>query len=97
MSRLTQDGTAEPVLRDKILSRNGDRDMSISPVQLTTNRIIDKLTYQLIHTTAPCDDQTTHIYIYIYIIHNIWSSPTRFHNELKKTETFQFLRGPLKY
>ena len=40
MSRLTWDGTAELVSRDQILRRvNGDREISIFPVQLTTSRI----------------------------------------------------------
>ena len=44
MIRLTRDGTAEPVSRDQILRHErGDREISISPVQLTTSRI-DNLT-----------------------------------------------------
>ena len=48
MSRLTRDGTAEPVSRDQILSDNGDREIFIFPVQLTRSRI-GNLT-RLIHT-----------------------------------------------
>ena len=35
MSRLTRDGTAEPVSRDQMLRRERDREMFIFPVQLT--------------------------------------------------------------
>ena len=39
MDRLTRDRTAEPVLRDKFSGANGDREISIFPIQLTTSRI----------------------------------------------------------
>ena len=40
MSRLTRDGTAEPVLRDQILRRErGQGKKHFFPVQLTTSRI----------------------------------------------------------
>ena len=39
MSRLTRDGTAEPVSRDQILSANADRVILFFLVQLTTCRI----------------------------------------------------------
>ena len=41
MSRLTRDGTAEPVSRDQILRRERERgnEILIFPVQLTTSRI----------------------------------------------------------
>ena len=48
MSRLTRDGTAEPVSRDKFSGTHGDRGIFIFPVQLTTSRI-GNLT-RLIHT-----------------------------------------------
>ena len=49
MSRLTGDGTAEPVSRDQILRHvRGQRGIFIFPVQLTTSRI-GNLT-RLIHT-----------------------------------------------
>ena len=51
MSKLTRDGTAEPVPRDQIFSgANGDRETIIFPVQLTTSRI-GNLT-RLIHILA---------------------------------------------
>ena len=56
MSRLTRDGTAEPVSRDQISGANADRKIFILPVQLTTSRI-GNLT-RLIHTLAVCDDHT---------------------------------------
>ena len=51
MSRLTRDGTAEPVSRDQILRRKQtrNREIIIFPVQLTTSRIIGNIT-RLIHT-----------------------------------------------
>ena len=49
MSSLTQDGTAEPVSREtKFSGANGNREIFIFPVQLTTSRI-DNLS-RLIHT-----------------------------------------------
>ena len=48
MSRLTWDGTAEPVSRNQLLGANGDKGIFIFPVQLTTSRI-GNLT-RLIHT-----------------------------------------------
>ena len=59
MSRLTRDGTAEPVSRDQ--SVNADREISIFPVQLATCRI-GNLT-RLTDTLAICDD---HTYILLY-------------------------------
>ena len=48
MSRLTRDGTAEPVSRDQILRHVREQGNIIFPVQLTTSRI-GNLT-RLIHT-----------------------------------------------
>ena len=48
MSRLTRDGTAEPVSRHQILRHARGQGNIIFPVQLTTSRI-DNLT-RLIHT-----------------------------------------------
>ena len=48
MSRLTRDGTAEPVSRDQILRHARGQGNIIFPVQLTTSRI-GNLT-RLIHT-----------------------------------------------
>ena len=68
MSRLTRDGTAEPVSRDQILRRERgqgrirfpwDREEFVFPVQLTTRRI-GNLIRRLIFTLAIiiCDDYT---------------------------------------
>ena len=66
MSRLTRDGTAEPVLRDQILRRErGQGDINFS-FQLTTTRI-GNLT-RLIPTLAVC--VTIHAY-YTYYMHAI--------------------------
>ena len=59
MSRLTRDGTAEPVSRDQISGTHGDRGIFIFPVQLTTSRI-GNLT-RLIHTLLYV--MTIHTYI----------------------------------
>ena len=39
MSRLTRDGTAEPVLRDQIIRRGRGQGNIFFPVRLTTTRI----------------------------------------------------------
>ena len=59
MSRLTRDGTAEPV-RPHSEERTGTGKMFIFPVQLTTGRI-GNLT-RLIHTLAVCDDHAVGAY-----------------------------------
>ena len=63
MSRLTRDGTVEPVSREtKFSDANGAREIFIFPVQLTTRRI-GNLT-RLIFTLAICDG---HAYIHTNI------------------------------
>ena len=62
MSRLTRDGTAEPVSRDQILGANADREIFIFCVQLTKS-MIGNLT-RLIHITlALC---VTRLYGWLY-------------------------------
>ena len=63
MSRLTRDGTAEPVSRDQISGTHGDRGILIFTVQLTTSRI-GSLT-RLIHTLLYV--MTIHTYIHTNI------------------------------
>ena len=63
MSRLTRDGTAEPVSRDQILRHARGQENIIFPVQLTTSRI-GNLT-RLIHTLLYV--MTIHTYIHTYI------------------------------
>ena len=58
MSRLTRDGTADPVSRDQILRHVRGQGNIIFPVQLTTSRI-GNLT-RLIHTLTIC--VTIHTY-----------------------------------
>ena len=56
MSRLTQDGTAESVCETKFSGANGDREMFIFLVQLTTSRnwqLCPVYLYSVI-----CDDDT---------------------------------------
>ena len=48
MSKLTRDATTEPSRETKLSGANGDKEMSIFPVQLTSSRI-GNLT-RLIHT-----------------------------------------------
>ena len=62
MSRLTRDGTAEPVSRDQILRHARGQGNIIFPVQLTTSRI-GNLT-RLIHTLLYV--MTIHTYIHTY-------------------------------
>ena len=64
MSRLTRDGTAEPVSRDQILRHARGQGNIIFPVQLTTNRI-GNLT-RLIHTLLYV--MTIHTYIHTYTL-----------------------------
>ena len=64
MSRLTRDGTAEPISRDQILKHARGQGNIIFPVQLTTSRI-GNLT-RLIHTLLYV--MTIHTYTHIYII-----------------------------
>ena len=64
MSRLTRDGTAEPVSRDQILRHARGQGNIIFPVQLTTSRI-DNLA-RLIHTLLYV--MTIHTYIRTYIL-----------------------------
>ena len=52
-SRLTRDGTVEPVSRDHFLRRERGQEMLIFPVQLTSSRIGN-----LTPCSAICDDHT---------------------------------------
>ena len=63
MSRLTRDGTAEPISRDQILRHTRGQGNIIFPVQLTTSRI-GNLTW-LIHTLLYV--MTIHTYIHTYL------------------------------
>ena len=62
MSRLTRDGTAEPVSRDQILRHARGQGNIIFPVQLTTSRI-GNLT-RLIHTLLYVMAIRTYIHTY---------------------------------
>ena len=64
MSRLTRDGTAEPVSRDQILRRVRGQGNFIFSVKLTTGRIGNLA--QLIHTLLYAI--TIHTYIHTYIL-----------------------------
>ena len=74
MSRLTRDGTAEPLSRDQIFRRDqGQGKIRSLPVQPTTSRIGNH--NRLIHTLAICD---YHIYIRTYIHTYIQHVTTRY-------------------
>ena len=62
MSRLTRDGTAEPVSRDQILRHARGQGNIIFPVQLTTSRI-GNLFYPVDLYSAICDDDTYSKYL----------------------------------
>ena len=76
MSRLTRDGTVKPVSRDIFLRANGDREIFIISVQLTTSRfgnltrLIRTLTLE-IHTryilACTCTYSSTDIYGIVYV------------------------------
>ena len=77
MSRLTRDGTAEPVSRDQILRHaHGDREIFIFPVQPTTSRIGNLA--RLIHTLLYVMTIHTYIHTVIYVVAN----PVRGHKEV---------------
>ena len=82
MSRLTRDGTAEPVSRDQILRHvYGDRGIFIFLVQLTTRRI-GNLT-RLIHTLLYV--MTIHTYyIHTTYIHTYYGKSKQIHDVLKR-------------
>ena len=73
MSRLTRDGTAEPVSRDQILRRERGQGNDMFPIQLTTSRI-GNLT-RLIYTPAMC--VTIHTYVHTSLANISTSSTVR--------------------
>ena len=100
MSRLTRDGTAEPVSRDQILRHARGQGNIIFPVQLTTSRI-GNLT-RLIHTL-----------LYVMTIHTVNSvtANTRFSLSMEmsrlardgtaepvsRDQILRHVRGPVEY
>ena len=65
MSRLTRDGTAEPVSRDPILRQaRGQAGIFIFPVQLTTSRIgnLTRLIHTLLYVMTIHKDTNTCMY-----------------------------------
>ena len=68
ISRLTRDGTAEPVSRDQILRREHGQGNKISPVQLTTcrNGNLNRLIHT--HSSFYMCDHTLYIYTYIVVV-----------------------------
>ena len=89
MSRLTRDGTAEPVSRDQILRHARGQGNIIFPVQLTTSRI-GNLT-RLIHTLLNVITIHTYIHTYVtllreYVKYNIvYESPSKTPQENAKS------------
>ena len=73
ISRLTRDGTAEPVSRDQILRCELDRETYIFPVQLTTSRIAN-LTRLILTPIELCDDHTYIIHTFsVVVVSNYYS------------------------
>ena len=70
MSRLTRDGTAEPVSRDQILRHARGQENIMFPVQLTTSRI-GNLT-RLIHTGTLLYVMTIHTYIHTAMLFEVF-------------------------
>ena len=70
MSRLTRDGTAEPVSRDQILRHARGQGNISFPVQLTTSRI-GNLT-RLIHTLLYVMTIHTYIHTYMHVSLQSW-------------------------
>ena len=65
MSRLTRDGTAEPVSRHQFLGANGDKDKKI-PVQLTTIKIGNRT--GLIHTLLKVLTKRTPTLLEVHVV-----------------------------
>ena len=70
MSRLTRDGTAEPVSRDQILRHARGQGILILPVQLTTSRI--GILTRLIHTL-----------LFVMTIHTTYIQPAHLHTQIR--------------
>ena len=70
MSRLTRDGTAEPVSRDQILRHARGQGNIIFPVQMTTSRI-GNLT-RLIHTLLYVMTIHTYIHTVCFALWYVW-------------------------
>ena len=70
MSRLTRDGTAEPVSRDQILRHVRGQGNIHFPVQLTTSRI-GNLT-RSIHTLLYVMTIHTYIHTYIHLLKQVF-------------------------
>ena len=87
MSRLTRDGTAEPVSRDQILRHARGQGNIIFPVQLTTSRI-GNLT-GLIHTLLYV--MTIHTYIHTRKMAKVLSFQTIPHLYWKNDKVFSLL------
>ena len=83
MSRLTRDGTAEPVSRDQILRHGRGQGNIIFSVQLTTSRI-GNLT-RLIHTLLYVMTIHTYIHTYMYtyiVLSRVPSTPACYRGTL---------------
>ena len=94
MSRLTRDGTAEPVSRDQILRHARGQGNIIFPC--SSDHEQDWQPYPIDPYSAICDD---HTYIHTYILHNEsnldrlgLSSPT--HDQRSQQQTGQITLQP---
>ena len=92
MSRLTRDGTAEPISRDQFLRRErGYGNVLFVPVQLTTSRIgnLTRLTQTLLHIS---DD---HAYIHTYTVHKVITGHTCILNSSSRMGSVTILKADI--
>ena len=70
MSRLTRDGTAEPISRDQILRHARGQGNIIFPVQLTTSRIgnLTRLIHTLLHVMTIHTQEEGHTGFLIHLL-----------------------------
>ena len=71
MSRLTRDGTAEPVSRDQIPGANADREIFIFLLQVTTSRILAQPYPVDPYSCYMCVYSNSVIYLYTLNVYSI--------------------------
>ena len=91
MSRLTRDGTVEPVSQDQIFRRKRGQEKFISSVQLTTTRT-GNLT-RLMHTLPICDDHVCVCVLssYLFWTSGLWTYQPRSHRKKVAQDFSTFL------
>ena len=83
MSRLTRDGTAEPVSRDQILRR--ERGQGNINFPCSADHKQDWQPYPVDPYSAICDDHT-YIHTYIHTVSTVWRAAIISESELQATE-----------